>query len=93
MFGIEGPRLGPPDPVRAGGYPLPLSLGGVTVDIAQGGRHTRVLLLDVAETHILAILPSGAPLGAVQLTVSFNGPLPLRLSLKMPKLFRATVRS
>ena len=71
MFSIYGTSLGPA-PVSAS-YPLPVSFGGVSVQIAAGGNQYSAFLQFVSPSQINAILPSNVPAGSAQLTVAFNG--------------------
>ena len=65
--------MGPAAPVQATTYPLPTTLGGVTVKITQGSNTYNAPLVFVYSTQINAILPSNVPVGAAQLTITYNG--------------------
>ena len=73
MFSIFGTNLGPAAGVGAGSFPLPTSLGGVTVQIKDKNNATvNAILLYVAAGQINAILPSTVPAGTASVTVTFN---------------------
>ena len=71
-FAIYGANLGPSPYQTAPGFPLPDTLGGVVVTVSQGSYNKRAYLNFVYTSQINAILPSDAPLGSVQITVSYN---------------------
>ncbi len=71
---IYGSKLGPDVWVSApSGGSLNTSLGGVSVKITNGSTVSNVLPTFVAASQINAIVPSDAPLGDGQLTVTYNG--------------------
>ena len=72
FFTIYGTNLGPAIAQQAG-YPIPDTMGGVVVNVVKGSIAKRAYLQYVSATQINAILPSDTPLGAVQLSVSFQG--------------------
>jgi len=72
FFSIFGSSLGPAEPVQAG-YPLPASLGGVTVQILAGGNTFNAYLVFVSAGQINGLLPSNLPPGPAQMTVLANG--------------------
>ena len=72
FFTIYGSNIGPAAAQQAS-YPIPDTLGGVVVIVSQGSISRRAYLQYVSATQINAILPSDAPLGNAQLTVSFQG--------------------
>jgi uncharacterized protein (TIGR03437 family) len=73
FFSIYGANLGPATPVQATSYPIPTTMGNVTVTVTQGSTTLPAYLDFVSATQINAILPSNTPLGAVQITVNYNG--------------------
>lgn len=73
FFTIYGARIGPAVQQQATAYPIPDTMGGVTVTIAQGSNTRRAYLHFVSESQINGILPSDTPLGDVRITVTFNG--------------------
>ncbi len=72
-FSIYGSSMGPTAGVKASTYPLPTSLGGVSVRIAQGSNGYDAYMVYAAAGQINAILPSGVPTGSAQVTVTYNG--------------------
>lgn len=87
-FSIFGAALGPSESRIADSFPLPTSLGGVTVTVSgpDGSPHPAVLTF-VSRAQINAIMPSGAPLGQASLRVTFDDgdggptsvPVPIRI--------------
>ena len=73
FFSIYGNNLGPATPSQATTYPIPTTMGNVTVTVTQGSTTVPAYLDFVSATQINAILPSNSPLGTVQITVSYNG--------------------
>lgn len=75
VFSIFGAGLGPPAPgVQVTRFPLGTTLGGVTIRLThQSGTVLDALPLFVSDSQINAILPSSAPVGAVLVTVQYNG--------------------
>ena len=73
FFSIYGSGVGPDPPVQATGYPLPTSLGGVTVQITQGSNTYSAYLVFVYKNQINAILPSNVPTGSAQVVLTYNG--------------------
>ena len=73
FFSIYGGTVGPAAPVQATTYPLPTTLGAVSVKITQGSNTYNAPLVFVYSTQINAILPSNVPVGAAQLTITYNG--------------------
>ncbi len=73
FFSVFGTGLGPKNWVKAEDYPLPANLGGVTIKVVQGSRSVDALPVFVSETQINAVMPSNAPVGDVQVTISFEG--------------------
>jgi len=71
-FIVPGVRLGPEIPVRGSESNPPDKLALVTVRIAQGDRAAYAHLLMVSATRIDAVVPDAAPLGQVQLTVTYG---------------------
>ena len=79
IFSIQGANLGPGnefDPrtgVQANSPPYGTSLAGVSVQVAQGGTAVSTYVMFAWTSQANAILPSNAPLGDVQVTVTYNG--------------------
>src|SRR5262249_15406510 len=74
FFSVFGNNLGPPNPgVKADGYPLQPTLANVTVSVTGGGRTVAAFPVFAAQFQVNAIMPSNAPLGPVQIVVTYNG--------------------
>ena len=72
FFSIFGTSLGPDQFLQAG-YPIPDSLGGVSVQIVSGGNTYKALLVFVSAVQINGLIPSNVPVGPAQVIVSYNG--------------------
>ena len=73
MFTIYGSNLGPAAYWKAYQFPIPDTQNGVTVTVTQGSTNMPAYLLYVQANQINAIMPSNAPLGNAQITVTYNG--------------------
>lgn len=73
FFSIFGSDLGPDEFVKASSYPLPKSLGGVTIQIIQGTTTYDAYLIFASKGQLNAILPSNVPAGDARIVVGFNG--------------------
>jgi uncharacterized protein (TIGR03437 family) len=72
IFSIFGRDLGPAgSPPLA--FPLQTTLGGVAVEVCQGGNCVPAIPLFVSPGQINAVMPSNAPLGGVSIRVTYNG--------------------
>ena len=72
IFSIFGVHLGPASsPPLA--FPLPATLGGVSIAVTQGTTTVNAIPLYVSASQINAIMPSNAPLGKVSVSVTANG--------------------
>jgi uncharacterized protein (TIGR03437 family) len=71
-FTIPGVRLGPETTVRGSESDPPIGLAEVSVRIRQGDRAVDAGLLLVSATTIEAWMPPAAPLGDVELTVTYQ---------------------
>jgi uncharacterized protein (TIGR03437 family) len=91
---IPGVRLGPEVPVRGSESDPPVQLAGVSVRVAQGDRAVDARLLSVSAASIEAWMPDTAPLGSVQLTVTYQGrssePYKLTLAPASPGFYPAS---
>ena len=85
FFSIFGTSLGPDQPVKASGYPLPTSISGASVQVIQGGTTYNAPLVFTSATQINGIIPSNVPLGNAQVTVTFNGKTGLAAPLLVSK--------
>ena len=74
IFSLFGTRLGPAQPASPGSFPLQTTLGGVSLNVIQGGTAVAVIPLYVSAGQINAIMPSNAPLGMASIQV-VNGNL------------------
>jgi len=73
FFSVYGAGVGPDTPAAATSYPLPISLGGVTVQVTQGSITYNAYLVFASKGQINAILPSDVPVGSAQMTITYNG--------------------
>jgi uncharacterized protein (TIGR03437 family) len=72
-FSLSGVRLGPANGVK-GSESDPLQmLAGVAVHIVQGQTDVAAGVLFASAKRIDGLIPNSAPLGAVRLTVTYNG--------------------
>ena len=72
-FSIFGTDLGPADSQAQMSYPLSTTLGGVSVHVQNNAGGASAYVVFVSPTQINGILPSNAPTGDVQVTVThFN---------------------
>jgi uncharacterized protein (TIGR03437 family) len=56
---------------------------GVTVRVAQGDRRVEAVVVEAGPQEIQAVMPADAPLGAAQLTATFDGRTSLPYDLKI----------
>ncbi len=73
FFTIFGSDLGPAQYQSQTSYPLLTRLGGVSVKITAGSSSVNAYMVFVSASQINAILPSNAPTGDVQISVTYNG--------------------
>jgi uncharacterized protein (TIGR03437 family) len=73
IFTIFGRNLGPDTFVTASSYPLADALGGVSIEISQGGVLRAAIPIFVWNFQVSAVMPSNAPLGKVVLRLTRNG--------------------
>lgn len=76
IFVVFGRGMGPAALLQPSGLPLPTSLpgaNGTSVSVASGGQAVSAFLLYSSATQVAAILPSNTPVGAANVTVSYNG--------------------
>ena len=98
-FSVFGTGLGPDPGVQQpfDQFPLPPSLGGVTVQIVIPGSSPAqtypTYLIFVSSTQINGIIPSNVPLGPAQVIVTYNGtpslPANIQVSATSFGVFRA----
>jgi len=74
-FAILGQNLGPSTPTQVSSYPLPTTQGlaGTTVQLTVGGATVNCIVAYTSAAQVNAIMPSNAPVGTGQITVTFNG--------------------
>jgi uncharacterized protein (TIGR03437 family) len=72
IFAVFGAALGPANPLSASASPLQKTLGGVSITVTQGATTVNAIPLYVSATQVNAIMPSNAPIGAVQVVVKYN---------------------
>ena len=72
-FSLSGVRLGPEHAVKGSEVDPPVTLGGVSVHIAQGQTDLPASMLFAGEERIEGMIPHSAPLGPVRLTVVYDG--------------------
>lgn len=94
IFTLFGARLGPSTPVTANSFPLGTNLGGVAINVFQGGTSVSAIPVYVSASQINAIMPSNAPLGAASVQV-VNGNFrsnahPIRVANSSFGIFTAT---
>ncbi len=84
FFSIYGSDVGPEQFVKAEAYPIPTSLGDVTVTVTQGTTVMEAYPVFVSKGQMNAILPSRVPLGDGEVVVSYRGrtspPAPVRIA-------------
>ncbi|HZU25922.1 MAG TPA: hypothetical protein VFA04_10390 [Bryobacteraceae bacterium] len=74
IFIIAGSNLGPTTLTQAPGqYPLPTTVGNVSVNISMNGTNTPAILFWVRNDYIAALLPSTVATGTGSVTVTYNG--------------------
>ncbi len=72
IFAIFGTNLGPTPFAQPSGYPIPTTLGGVSVKVTSGSTTGQAYLFLASSGQITAMLPSNIPVGTASLTVT-NG--------------------
>lgn len=93
IFSLFGAHLGPTKAVQVSTFPLGTNLANVSIAVTQGSITTSAIPLYVSDTQINAIMPSGAPTGAVSLRVTYNGqksnPMTVVVAQSAPAVFSA----
>ena len=74
VFTIFGQNLGPANPVTLAGvtFPLPLTLGGVSIAVFQGATSVSAVPIFVSAGQINAVMPSNTPLGKVSVQITYT---------------------
>ncbi len=70
IFAIFGTNLGPASFAQSGAYPIPTTLGGVTVRVTSGATSGNAFLFLASAGQITAMLPSNIAPGTASLTVT-----------------------
>ena len=73
IFAIFGNNLGPTPFAQPSGYPIPTTLGGVTVRVTSGSTSGNAYLFLTSAKQITGMLPSNIAVGTASLTVTANG--------------------
>ena len=76
IFVIFGKNMGPASLVAPSGLPLPTSLpdsNGTSVTVSSGGQNISAFMVYSSAGQVAAILPSNTPVGAANVTVTYNG--------------------
>jgi len=73
IFSLYGTGLGPAANATQVSFPLQTTLADVSIQVQQGATSVNAVPLFVSASQINAIMPSAAPLGKVQLRVSYKG--------------------
>jgi uncharacterized protein (TIGR03437 family) len=73
LFVVKGKNLGPANAVVASAFPLPLSIGGTSIQVTVGGTTVAAIMYYSLAGQIAAILPSRTPVGTGTLIVTYNG--------------------
>jgi uncharacterized protein (TIGR03437 family) len=70
LFAIFGKNLGPTPFVQPTTFPIPTTLGGVSVKVTSGSTTGQALMFLASSGQITALLPSNIPVGTASLTVT-----------------------
>lgn len=73
LFTVFGVDLGPTTAVNVSQFPLPTSLGGVSIRVTANGQNFDCPLIFVLNSQVSAILPSNVPVGTASIVVTYNG--------------------
>ena len=73
IFSIFGANMGPTSGVQVTSFPLGTTLGCVSVRVTRAGASVDAIPLFVRAGQINGIMPSNAPTGDAQITVTWNG--------------------
>ena len=94
IFTIFGEDLGPDSPVTAASFPLPETLGGVSITVTQGDVVLNAFPLFADAGQINAVMPSNAPLGRASVRVmkgsQRSNPAPVTVVASSFGIFTAT---
>jgi hypothetical protein len=70
LFVVKGKNLGPANAVVASAFPLPISIGGTSIQVTVGGTTVAAIMYYSLAGQIAAILPSRTPVGTGTLIVT-----------------------
>ena len=73
IFTVFGEGIGPARLEQANSYPLPLQVGGTSMQILTGGKRLDCPMISSSNRQSAAILPSSTPPGEVTLNVNYGG--------------------
>jgi uncharacterized protein (TIGR03437 family) len=75
FFSLYGADIGPEQWKQATSFPLPTTggLGGVVIQVRQGGTVVTCPLHFASKSQVNGIIPSNAPLGNAEMVLTFNG--------------------
>jgi uncharacterized protein (TIGR03437 family) len=73
IFVVFGAGIGPQGLVQANEFPLPLELGGTSIQIRSGGQTFDAVMLYTTAGQVAAVMPSAVPAGSAEVTLRYNG--------------------
>lgn len=73
LFTVFGVDVGPTTAVNVNQFPLPTSLGGVSIRVSANGQNFDCPMIFVVNSQVSAILPSNVPAGTATLVLTYNG--------------------
>ncbi|HZU27083.1 MAG TPA: hypothetical protein VFA04_16265 [Bryobacteraceae bacterium] len=73
LFVLFGSGLGPTPGKQATAFPLGTALAGVSIKVTGGGTTVNALPVYVSDAQVNAIMPSNTPIGAVTITLTYQG--------------------
>jgi uncharacterized protein (TIGR03437 family) len=82
-FLVAGTHLGPAVPQQTDSFPIPLSLGGTSLQIKMQGAAYDAPIISASYGEVTALLPSSVPVGDGMLMVTFkdgaSSPIPIHI--------------
>lgn len=73
VFAVFGTDLANPGLAQVSAFPLPLSLGGTSAQVAVGGTILDCYMIFTTPGQLAVLLPSATPVGSGTLTLTVNG--------------------
>ncbi len=73
LFTVFGVDVGPTTAVNVSQFPLPTTLGGVSVRVSVNGQNYDCPMIFVLNSQVSGILPSNVPAGTATLVLTYNG--------------------